>query len=121
DAPKSTSVSISPSGEIAEGSSVTLTCSSSANPPVKNYSWFKISGTGPLYKGPNYTIINISSADSGQYYCEAQNEIGALNSTAVTLTVKRRIYFPCCDGLLWHCLWSRVTRLLDLGLQNDCV
>ncbi|XP_069040728.1 B-cell receptor CD22-like isoform X2 [Lepisosteus oculatus] len=86
-APKGTSVSISPSGAIAEGSSVTLTCSSSANPAVKNYSWFKISGTGPLYKGANYTIINISSADSGQYYCEAQNEIGALNSTAVNLTV----------------------------------
>ncbi|MBN3318943.1 CD22 protein, partial [Atractosteus spatula] len=90
DAPKSTSVSISPSGEIAEGSSVTLTCSSSANPLVKNYTWFKINGTGPLYKGPNYTIINISSADSGQYYCEAQNEIGALNSTAVNLTVAGR-------------------------------
>ncbi|MBN3311523.1 SN protein, partial [Atractosteus spatula] len=89
-APKGTSVSISPSGAIAEGSSVTLTCSSSANPPVKNYSWFKINGTGPLYKGPNYTIINISSADSGQYYCEAQNEIGALNSTAVNLTVTAR-------------------------------
>uniref|UniRef100_W5M7W1 B-cell receptor CD22 n=1 Tax=Lepisosteus oculatus TaxID=7918 RepID=W5M7W1_LEPOC len=89
DAPKNTSVSISPSGEIAEGGSVTLTCSSSANPPVKNYTWFKLSGTGPLYKGSNYTIINISSADSGQYYCEARNQIGALNSTAETLTVKR--------------------------------
>ncbi|XP_015191963.1 B-cell receptor CD22-like isoform X2 [Lepisosteus oculatus] len=88
-APKNTSVSISPSGEIAEGGSVTLTCSSSANPPVKNYTWFKLSGTGPLYKGSNYTIINISSADSGQYYCEARNQIGALNSTAETLTVKR--------------------------------
>ncbi|MBN3318944.1 CD22 protein, partial [Atractosteus spatula] len=86
-APKSTSVSISPSGEIVEGSSVTLTCSSSANPPVKNFSWFKINGTGPLYKGANYTIINISSADSGQYYCEAQNEIGSNRSAAVTVNV----------------------------------
>ncbi|XP_069041638.1 B-cell receptor CD22-like [Lepisosteus oculatus] len=90
-APKSTSVSISPSGAIAEGSSVTLTCSSSANPPVKNYSWFKINGTGPLYKGPNYTIINISSADSRQYYCEAQNEIGSNRSAAVTVNV---LYAP---------------------------
>nr|XP_015224230.1 PREDICTED: uncharacterized protein LOC107080081 [Lepisosteus oculatus] len=83
-APKNTSVSISPSGAIAEGSSVTLTCSSSANPPVKNYSWFKINGTGPLYKGPNYTIINISSADSGQYYCEAQTrlDVTVLSSAA---------------------------------------
>ncbi|MBN3318942.1 CD22 protein, partial [Atractosteus spatula] len=90
-APKNTSVSISPSGEIAEGSSVTLTCSSSANPPVKNYTWFKISGAGvwKMESGQSLTIAEISSADSGQYYCEAQNNMGACRSTAVTLVVSR--------------------------------
>ena len=40
DPPKLPSVSVSLSGEIVEGSSVTLTCSSDANPAAK-YTWYK--------------------------------------------------------------------------------
>ncbi|MBN3302538.1 CD22 protein, partial [Amia calva] len=89
DAPKSTSVSVSPSGEIVEGSPVTLTCSSNANPPVQRYSWFQSSGAAVWEKGSGQSlnISNFSSGDSGQYYCEAQNKHGAHNSTAVPLTI----------------------------------
>ncbi|MBN3296268.1 CD22 protein, partial [Amia calva] len=89
-APKDTSVSVSPSGEIVEGSSVTLTCSSNANPPVQNYTWFKTNGAAVWEKGSgqSFTITNISPGDSGQYYCEAQNRIGAHNSTVTTLTIR---------------------------------
>ncbi|MBN3307468.1 CD22 protein, partial [Amia calva] len=88
-APKDTSVSVSPSGEIVEGSSVTLTCSSNANPPEQNYTWFKTNGAAVLEKGSgqSFNITEISSGDSGQYYCEAQNKHGAHNSTAVSVTV----------------------------------
>ncbi|MBN3306949.1 SN protein, partial [Amia calva] len=88
-APKSTSVSVSPSGEIVEGSPVTLTCSSNANPPVQRYSWFQSSGAAVWEKGSGQSlnISNFSSGDSGQYYCEAQNKHGAHNSTAVPLTI----------------------------------
>ncbi|KAG9335399.1 hypothetical protein JZ751_004720, partial [Albula glossodonta] len=69
--PTDTSVSVSPSGEIEEGSSVTLTCSSDANPPVHRYTWFKKTGavTSERGTGESHTITNISSEDSGQYYC----------------------------------------------------
>uniref|UniRef100_A0A6Q2ZN48 Ig-like domain-containing protein n=1 Tax=Esox lucius TaxID=8010 RepID=A0A6Q2ZN48_ESOLU len=50
-APKSTSVSISPSGEIVEGSSVSLTCSSDANPPVDKHTWYKKTVTSPKASG----------------------------------------------------------------------
>ncbi|XP_060754304.1 B-cell receptor CD22-like, partial [Neoarius graeffei] len=83
--PKNVSVSIRPSGEIVEGSSVTLTCSSDANPPVENYTWFK--GMTSVGKGKTYTISNISSEDSGEYKCKCSNELGHQDSISVTLNV----------------------------------
>ncbi|KAL6481934.1 hypothetical protein MHYP_G00100140 [Metynnis hypsauchen] len=83
--PKSVSVSISPSGEIAEGSSVTLTCSSDANPPVQNYTWFKEGGSSPVGSGHSYRALQ-----SGFYYCVALNEHGSQKSAAVTVSVKVR-------------------------------
>ena len=84
DPPKNVSVSISPSGEIVEGSSVTLTCSSDANPPVE-YNWFK--GTSLVAKGETYTMNKISSVDSGEYKCRSSNEHGEKLSEALTLNV----------------------------------
>ncbi|KAF7689243.1 hypothetical protein HF521_012596 [Silurus meridionalis] len=78
-------ISISLSGEIVEGSSVTLTCSSDANPPVETYTWFK--GITSVGKGKNFTISKISSEDSGEYKCMCSNEVGHQNSTSVTLNV----------------------------------
>ncbi|KAL7845342.1 hypothetical protein AOLI_G00235340 [Acnodon oligacanthus] len=83
--PKNISVSISPSGEIVEGSSVTLTCSSDANPPVQNYTWFK--GTSLVSTGATYTVKNISSVDRGEYRCRSSNEHGEKLSAALTLNV----------------------------------
>ncbi|KAB5523682.1 hypothetical protein PHYPO_G00155340 [Pangasianodon hypophthalmus] len=82
--PKNVSVSISPSGEIVEGSSVTLTCSSDANPPVE-YSWFK--GTSPKSNGKTYTIRKISSEDRGEYKCKSRNQHGVKYSAEVTIKV----------------------------------
>ncbi|XP_035390437.1 B-cell receptor CD22-like, partial [Electrophorus electricus] len=90
--PKNVSVSISPSGEIVEGSSVTLTCSSDANPPVQNYTWFKEGGTSPVGSGQTYSIISIMAEHTGLYCCVAQNEHGALNGT-VTITLSK-LYPP---------------------------
>ncbi|KAL6481960.1 hypothetical protein MHYP_G00100400 [Metynnis hypsauchen] len=82
--PKSISVSISPSGVMVEGSSVTLTCSSDGNPPVE-YNWIK--GTSLLGKGETYTMKKISSVDSGEYKCMSRNEHGYKYSAARTLNV----------------------------------
>ncbi|XP_036393852.1 B-cell receptor CD22-like, partial [Megalops cyprinoides] len=96
--PRNTSVSASPYGEILEGSSVTLTCSSNANPPVQTYTWFKNnrSVTSERGSGQSYSITNITSEDSGQYHCKVLNTHGAENSTVVTLNVaaKAKYYGP---------------------------
>ncbi|KAF4075482.1 hypothetical protein AMELA_G00234940, partial [Ameiurus melas] len=83
--PKNVSVSFSSSGEIVEGSSVTLTCNSDANPPVETNTWFK--GTTSVGKGKTYTISKIRSEDSGEYKCKSSNEVGHQDSISVTLNV----------------------------------
>ncbi|XP_030634713.1 sialoadhesin-like [Chanos chanos] len=80
--PRNTTVSVSPSGEIVKGSSVTLTCSSDANPPQINYTWYKENVTSPVGYGQSYIINNIQSSNSGLYYCEAQNKHGSQKTTA---------------------------------------
>ncbi|XP_078022594.1 B-cell receptor CD22-like isoform X2 [Epinephelus lanceolatus] len=80
DAPKLPSVSVSPSAEIVEGSSVTLTCSSDAN-PAANYTWYKEDEDSPKASGQIFTITDIRAEHSGNYYCEAQNTRGRHNST----------------------------------------
>ncbi|XP_067260278.1 B-cell receptor CD22-like [Chanodichthys erythropterus] len=83
--PMSVSVSISPSGEIVSGDSVTLICSSDSNPPALNFSWFK--GGTFVGSGRIYSISKISSDDSGEYKCRSINEHGEKYSDAVTLNV----------------------------------
>nr|XP_015192001.1 PREDICTED: B-cell receptor CD22-like isoform X1 [Lepisosteus oculatus]XP_015192002.1 PREDICTED: B-cell receptor CD22-like isoform X1 [Lepisosteus oculatus]XP_015192003.1 PREDICTED: B-cell receptor CD22-like isoform X1 [Lepisosteus oculatus] len=84
--PKNTSASVSSSGTILQGNSVTLTCSTNANPPVTNYTWFKVNGSKTVQTGAEQTLtFNITDTDSVQYYCEAQNEHGKGNSTTVQL------------------------------------
>ncbi|XP_067260300.1 B-cell receptor CD22-like [Chanodichthys erythropterus] len=83
--PKSVSVSISPSGEIVSGDSVTLICNSDSNPPALNFSWFK--GGTFVGSGRIYSISKISSDDSGEYKCKSENQHGEKYSDNVTLNV----------------------------------
>ncbi|XP_053085835.1 B-cell receptor CD22-like isoform X2 [Pangasianodon hypophthalmus] len=85
--PKRVSVSISPSGEIVEGSSVTLSCSSDANPPVQTYTWYKVDQSSPVGSGHNYSFT-LSFSNGGTFYCVAQNKYGNQTAAAVPLTLK---------------------------------
>uniref|UniRef100_A0A3B4XVQ8 Ig-like domain-containing protein n=1 Tax=Seriola lalandi dorsalis TaxID=1841481 RepID=A0A3B4XVQ8_SERLL len=89
-APKLLSVSASSSGEIVEGSSVTLTCSSDAN-PAANYTWYK--ENLKLLQGPEgvYHFSSISSEDRGNYYCKSENKHGQINSSLLIIDV---LYAP---------------------------
>ncbi|XP_042370692.1 carcinoembryonic antigen-related cell adhesion molecule 5-like, partial [Plectropomus leopardus] len=84
-APKRPSVSVSPS-EIEEGSSVTLTCSSDAN-PAANYTWYKEDEDSPKASGQIFTITDFRAKHSGNYYCEAENNRGRQSSTLHLITV----------------------------------
>ncbi|XDV16287.1 hypothetical protein PO909_016072, partial [Leuciscus waleckii] len=77
-------ISISPSGVIVEGDSVTLNCISDSNPPAE-ISWIK--GGTIVGSGRIFNISKISSDDSGEYKCKSINEHGEKYSDAVTLNV----------------------------------
>ncbi|TKS68661.1 Vascular cell adhesion protein 1 [Collichthys lucidus] len=90
DAPRLPSVSVSPSGEIMENSSVTLTCSSDANPAAK-YTWYKKNGDPdpqPLSEERQLVFRSIQSSDSGEYYCTAENELRRRTSESISVHVK---------------------------------
>uniref|UniRef100_A0A3Q2DP50 B-cell receptor CD22 n=1 Tax=Cyprinodon variegatus TaxID=28743 RepID=A0A3Q2DP50_CYPVA len=89
-APVSPSLSANPSADIFEGSSVTLRCSSEANPPAK-YTWYKKTKTSTLQllsRGSEFLLDNIQSSDSGEYYCVAENQLGRRRSTNLNVDVK---------------------------------
>ncbi|KAA8578690.1 hypothetical protein FQN60_002533 [Etheostoma spectabile] len=79
------SVLRTPPGDIMKNNSVTLTCSSDANPAAK-YTWYK--GTQRLLsEGPQLVFSSIQPSNSGQYYCTAHNELGR-TSESVFINVK---------------------------------
>ncbi|XP_053097831.1 myelin-associated glycoprotein isoform X2 [Pangasianodon hypophthalmus] len=78
-APRNTSVSASPSASVLLGSSVSLSCSSDANPAVLNYTWYR--ENVQIGTGKHLTINTTDSTQSGLYYCRAQNQLGDQNSS----------------------------------------
>ncbi|CAB1333502.1 unnamed protein product, partial [Coregonus sp. 'balchen'] len=117
--PKNTSLSVRPSGSVAEGSSVTLTCSSNANPAVKTYTWYRVNGSeGVIVRsGQSFTFNKIAINDSGRYYCEAENKHGVDNSTTtnidVTLVEGSSVTLTCSSNAnppVESYTWYRVDR-----------
>ncbi len=84
DPPRSVSVSVTGSGEIVEGDSVTLICSSDSNPPA-DIIWFKENQSSSVGSGQSFSALQ-----SGRYYCDAHNQHGSQRSDAVTVIVKGR-------------------------------
>ncbi|KAF7647355.1 hypothetical protein LDENG_00173570, partial [Lucifuga dentata] len=86
-APKIPSVSVSPSGEIIEGSSVTLICSSDAN-PAATYTWYREDRI--LSQGSEgwFHFTSISSEDRRLYYCKSENKHGHFTSVSLFLDVQ---------------------------------
>ncbi|CAJ1082433.1 sialic acid-binding Ig-like lectin 12 [Xyrichtys novacula] len=87
--PKNTTASMSPLGLVSADATVNLTCSSRAKPPVRNFTWFKISTGGPLkvFEGDFYSF---NVAEGGVYYCEATNDVGNEASSKVKVTMRDR-------------------------------
>ncbi|XP_031613280.2 sialic acid-binding Ig-like lectin 10 isoform X2 [Oreochromis aureus] len=88
DSPKNIAVSVSPSGPVPENSNVSLTCSSNANPAVRNYTWYRADGDQETLIGTG-TSLNIQvSRDRRTFFCNAENKIGVGRSSSVQIDVQ---------------------------------
>ncbi|XP_058865353.1 B-cell receptor CD22-like isoform X1 [Acipenser ruthenus] len=85
--PKETTAISKPADDIKEGAAVTLVCSCKGNPPVNFYTWFKV-GQGIINNLETFEFNSISITDSGDYFCEAKNQLGAQNSSIINIDVK---------------------------------
>uniref|UniRef100_A0A4W5RJ04 Ig-like domain-containing protein n=1 Tax=Hucho hucho TaxID=62062 RepID=A0A4W5RJ04_9TELE len=117
--PKNTSLSVSPSGSVVEGSFVTLTCNSNANPPVKNYTWYKINGTEAvtLGSGESFTLDSKAS-DSGKYCCEALHALGTEKCTVFQLDIQCKLNTLYFCSLLPRCCVTKMLCYQDAVLPR---
>ncbi|XP_050930102.1 B-cell receptor CD22 isoform X1 [Lates calcarifer] len=80
--PKNTSVSVR---QVDTGISITLICSSHANPSVENYTWFKVVADDVVDVGHQPVFL---CGESGHYLCSVANKHGSQNSSVVTLKIQ---------------------------------
>uniref|UniRef100_A0A672Z0P1 B-cell receptor CD22-like n=1 Tax=Sphaeramia orbicularis TaxID=375764 RepID=A0A672Z0P1_9TELE len=84
------SVSVSPSGQIVEGSSVTLSCSSDVK-AAADYTWYKEDEDSPVASGQIFTITHVRLEHSGNYYCEVQDSKGRYKSMVHLFVVTKNL------------------------------
>ena len=85
---------------VAEGGNVMLRCEVTGVRNL-NYQWRRVSGSLPRNaKGKNtktLTIRNIAVRDSGQYYCEVDNEGDSVSSMRVQVIARSEsLYCKLC-------------------------
>ncbi|KAK9514182.1 hypothetical protein VZT92_027668 [Zoarces viviparus] len=86
--PKNTSVSVDPSGPVLDGSAVTLTCATIANPAAVNITWFRVAAREKEAMGSERDFtFNVTKLSEDQYYCEALNVHGAEYSELTSIDV----------------------------------
>ena len=82
-----------------EGSNVSFTCNATGN-PAPTFRWTKngsVLTTGSRISlssdGKQLTVANVTREDSGQYVCEATNNVTTVASDSATLNVKCKITY----------------------------
>ena len=78
-------------GGNRESCSLTHLFLDEGNPPA-SYQWFKNGEENSLFNGPVLNIDKSKVEDSGEYYCEATNEVATLRSDTLSLDFIGKLY-----------------------------
>ncbi|TFJ96789.1 G-protein coupled receptor 55-like [Platysternon megacephalum] len=87
-APKDARVELVTGSPIQEGTTVVLSCSCRAHPPVSNYTWYRNGQHIPAQTQQELRFDRIHADQSGSYHCEPQNRVGMSESPAITVDVQ---------------------------------
>ncbi|KAF1387589.1 hypothetical protein PFLUV_G00081430 [Perca fluviatilis] len=88
DSSSAVTVSASPSSDITEGGALRLACCSPAASPQARYRWYRSTSTSPRHTGQVWNISEVTSDDSGSYYCQIQTGEKVQNSTMLLVDVE---------------------------------
>ncbi|XP_042346395.1 sialoadhesin-like [Plectropomus leopardus] len=78
----------SPPSDATEGTALRLACCSLADSPQVSYRWYKSTSTTPRHTGQVWNISEVTSEDSGSYYCQLQTEDQVENSSMLKVNVE---------------------------------
>ncbi|XP_034409094.1 sialoadhesin [Cyclopterus lumpus] len=81
-------VSASPSSDITEGGALRLACCGPAAGPRATFRWYKSASNGLRHAGQVWTIDEVTSEDSGSYYCQIDTGDNVQNSTQLHIDVE---------------------------------
>lgn len=92
-------MTVSPSGPVPDNSSVTLTCTSAANPAVRSYTWFTADGGQDTFIGTGQTLTIKASELTAPFFCVAENPLGSGRSNITHIDVQ-------CTYHMIQCFWQ---------------
>ncbi|XP_061839017.1 B-cell receptor CD22-like isoform X1 [Nerophis lumbriciformis] len=85
-APKNTSVGyVSP---VTEGTSITMTCITNANPVVDSYTWYQVDGDQVTPVGSSTKMSITVTEATNTFYCRVHNRYGYQNSSITVIDVQ---------------------------------
>ncbi|XP_044192574.1 sialoadhesin isoform X1 [Thunnus albacares] len=119
-APRFTEATLSVSGPVSEGHTVTFTCFSDANPPARNYTWYRDdSGMLTMMGDRGTLVLQVTKRDSGLYMCEAENQRGSQRSRLVSLEVVTAAESSECFMVFHYVICGVVVLLYILTVVVD--
>uniref|UniRef100_A0A3B4YCE0 Ig-like domain-containing protein n=1 Tax=Seriola lalandi dorsalis TaxID=1841481 RepID=A0A3B4YCE0_SERLL len=115
--PKSTTVSVRPSGPVPEDTNVTLTCTSDAKPAVRNYTWYRADGGQETFIGTGQTLNITASKLTAAFICMAENLLGTGRSNISQIDVQCMAY--CVNAKFYKMPYIQICFLAVLHLFDS--
>ncbi|XP_017265322.1 B-cell receptor CD22 isoform X2 [Kryptolebias marmoratus] len=88
ESPGAVAVSAGPSRVLSEGAALRLACCSPAARSQASFRWYKSTGTTLIHAGQVWNTSEVTSRDSGSYFCQMQDGDKVQNSTMLVVDVQ---------------------------------